>query len=153
MQQLNFPVCSFKFKSKENKYSIFDIVRKKYVHLTKEEWVRQHVIHFLVYYKHYPVSLMAIEKKLTVYGLTKRTDILVYDQHGIPYLIVECKAPDVNINQEVFDQIARYNLELNAQFLMVTNGMDNFYCKMNHVDKIYRFLESIPNYQHSSKNT
>jgi hypothetical protein len=146
MQQLNFPVCSFKFKCKENKYSIFDIVRKKYVHLNPEEWVRQHVIHFLIYHKNYPLTHLAVEKELVIHGLSKRTDILVFDRSGNHLLIVECKSPKVTINQKVFDQIARYNLKLNAKYLMVTNGLDNFFCFMDHKEKKYHFIEELPNY-------
>jgi type I site-specific restriction endonuclease len=152
MLQLNFPDCDFKIKSKENKYFIFDIVRKKYVHLTKEEWVRQHAIHYLAHVKQHPVSLMAVEKQLAVYGLAKRTDIVVYTTEGKPFLIVECKAPEVRINQDTFDQIARYNLEIDAEFLMVTNGLDHFYCRMDHHAKTYQFLEDLPAYKHSPEN-
>jgi hypothetical protein len=146
MQPLNLPTYKFKIKSNENKYSIFDIVRKKYVFLTPEEWVRQHFIHFLIEEKKYPISLIAVEKKVTINNLTKRTDILIFNTEGLPNIIVECKAPSIKLNQEAFDQIARYNLKLNANYLIVTNGLEHFFCSMDKKNKQYIFLKDIPNY-------
>lgn len=146
MQPLNLPTYKFRIKSNENKFSIFDIIRKKYVVLTPEEWVRQHMIHYLMEEKDYPLSLIAIEKKLTINKLTKRTDILVFNTDGLPEIIVECKAPSVKITQASFDQIARYNLKLKANFLIVTNGLEHFYCKMDFENEKYIFLENIPNF-------
>lgn len=146
MQPLNLPTYTFKIKSNENNYVIFDIVRKKYVVLTPEEWVRQHFIHYLMEVKKYPISLIAVEKKLVLNNLTKRTDILVFNNKGLPNIIVECKAPSVKIDQNTFDQIARYNLKLNANFLIVTNGLEHYFCKMDKIKETYIFLESIPNY-------
>ncbi|NLP56983.1 type I restriction enzyme HsdR N-terminal domain-containing protein [Lutibacter sp. B1] len=148
MQLLNLPTYKFKIKSSENKYFIFDIVRKKYVSLTPEEWVRQHIIHYLIEEKKYPISLIAIEKQLTINKLTKRTDILVFNTDGLPHIIVECKSPSVKITQESFDQIARYNLKLEATYLLVTNGLEHFHCYMDTIKEQYIFLESIPNYTH-----
>jgi len=147
MQVLNFPTYHFKLKSSENKKYIFDIIRKKYVVLTPEEWVRQHTVHFLVSQKKYPVSLIAIEKQLTVNKLKKRTDILIFNTKGLPELIVECKSPKIKITQDTFDQIARYNLKLNAINLMVTNGLQHFFCKLDHENEQYNFLKEIPNYK------
>ena len=146
MQPLNLPTYKFRIKSNENKYSIFDIIRKKYVILTPEEWVRQHFIHFLIEEKKYPVSLIAVEKKVTINNLTKRTDILIFNAEGLPNIIVECKAPSIKLNQETFDQIARYNLKLNANYLIVTNGLEHFFCIMDTKNEQYIFLEDIPNY-------
>jgi len=146
MHQLNLPTYKFKIKSNENKYAIFDIVRKKYVSLTPEEWVRQHFIHYLIEEKKYPISLIAIEKKITINKLTKRTDILVFNSKGLPHIIVECKAPSINITQNAFDQIARYNLKLNANYLLVTNGLKHYYCKMDFSKEEYVFLDTIPDY-------
>jgi len=144
MQQLNFPHYSFRLKASENKTLIFDIVRKKYMVLTPEEWVRQHVIHFLHFEKNYPLSLMAVEKQVKINSLTRRTDIVIYNRKGKPHIIVECKAPSVAISQATFDQIARYNLELEAQFLMVTNGLHHYHCMMDHENKTYLFLQELP---------
>jgi hypothetical protein len=149
MQPLNLPTYKFRIKSNENKLFIFDILRKKYVSLTPEEWVRQHIIHFLIEEKNYPISLMAVEKKLTINTLTKRTDILVFNTNGSPHIIVECKAPTAKITQDAFDQIARYNLKLEANYLIVSNGLEHFNCKMDLENEQYIFLPDIPKY---SKN-
>ncbi len=146
MQPLNLPTYPLKIKSNENNYAIFDIIRKKYMVLTPEEWVRQHLVHYLIKEKNYPISLIAVEKKLTINGLTKRTDILVFNTKGLPEIIVECKAPSVKITQDSFDQIARYNLKLQANYLIVSNGLHHFFCKMDTENECYIFLENIPNY-------
>ncbi|MGG5486561.1 type I restriction enzyme HsdR N-terminal domain-containing protein [Gaetbulibacter sp. PBL-D1] len=147
MQKLNFPTYSFRFKNNENKVSIFDAIRKKFVVLQPEEWVRQHCLQFLIEEKKYPKSLINVEKELTVNDLRKRYDIVVYNPNGQIHLVVECKAPKININQTVFDQIARYNLELNATYLMVTNGINHYYCQMDFENERYVFLRDIPEYQ------
>lgn len=146
MQKLNLPTYKLRIKSKENKFAIFDITRKKYVVLTPEEWVRQHIIHYLIEDKDYPLSSITVEKKLSVNKLTKRTDIVVFNPDGNTHIVVECKAPSVKITQESFDQIARYNLALNANFLIVTNGLDHFFCKMDFKNEQYVFLDDIPCY-------
>lgn len=144
MQKLNLPTYSFRFKSKENRLLIFDIVRKKYVVLNPEEWVRQHLLHFLVFDKQYPRSRIAVEKKLVLNGLTKRTDIVVFNRDGSPFLIVECKAPEVAISQNSFDQIARYNTALRGRYLMVSNGLNHYYCKINEKKDGFEFLKTLP---------
>ncbi len=146
MTKLNLPQFNLKVKSKENKYFIFDIIRKKYVVLTPEEWVRQHFIHYLIEYKNYPASLIAVEKQISINNLSKRTDILIFDRNAGPHVIVECKAPTVKISQRTFDQIARYNLKLNARYLVITNGLQHFYAKMNASKKKYEFLKDIPDH-------
>jgi len=146
MINLNLPSYSFKIKNKENKLYIFDIIRKKNIMLTPEEWVRQHFIHYLIEEKKYPKSLIAIEKQLTINNLLKRTDILIFDNKGLPHIVVECKAPSIKISQNTFDQIARYNLKLQAKYLIVTNGLQHYYCKMDHQKMQYDFLKEIPIY-------
>ena len=146
MQELNFPKFSFRFKNSENKISIFDDIRKKFVILQPEEWVRQHCVQHLNVVKKYPKSLINIEKELTVNDLKKRYDIVVFNTDGSIHLIVECKAPQVNINQDTFDQIARYNLTLNATYLMVTNGINHYYCQMDFEKEAFVFLKDIPEY-------
>jgi hypothetical protein len=146
MTKLNLPSYSFKIKNKENKLYIFDMIRKKNVVLTPEEWVRQNFIQFLINEKNYPRSLIAIEKQLKVNNLIKRADILIFDKTGNPNIIVECKSSHIRITQEAFDQIARYNLKLSADYLIVTNGLQHFYCKMDHRQMKYIFLKDIPNY-------
>jgi len=114
--------------------------------LTEEEWVRQNFVSYLHEDKKYPLSLIAVEKQCKVNDLIKRTDILVFNKTGTPHIIVECKAPQVQINQDTFDQIARYNMELNATFLILTNGLQHYYCQMDHEAQRYTFLKEIPNY-------
>lgn len=125
---------------------IFDNLRKKYFVLTPEEWVRQHFVQYLIDEKHYPVSLIALEKQLIINNRKKRTDILIFNKKGTPDIIVECKAPSIKITQDTFDQIARYNLKLNANYLIVTNGLQHFYCKMDFENETYIFLKDIPSY-------
>lgn len=125
---------------------IFDNLRKKYFVLTPEEWVRQHFVQYLIDEKHYPVSLIALEKQLVINNRKKRTDILIFNKKGTPDIIVECKAPSIKITQDTFDQIARYNLKLNANYLIVTNGLQHFYCKMDFENETYIFLKDIPSY-------
>ena len=147
MQNLNFPKYKFRFKSNENKTLIFDIIRKKFVVLTPEEWVRQHTIHFLTSEKKYPISHINVEKQLQLNDTVKRYDIVVFNKDGTIKIIVECKAPSIKTNQQTFDQIARYNLVLKSETLMVTNGLEHFFCKMDFANKKYLFLKDLPSYQ------
>ncbi|MEL0650043.1 Type I restriction enzyme R protein N terminus (HSDR_N) [Algibacter lectus] len=146
LQKLNFPEFSFRFKNSENKVSIFDCIRKKFVILQPEEWVRQHCVLYLMEVKKYPISLINVEKELTINDLKKRYDIVIFNPDGSIHLIVECKAPKININQTTFDQIARYNTALNATYLMVTNGINHYYCQMDFENERYQFLKDIPEY-------
>ena len=146
MTNLNLPKYSFRIKNKENKLYIFDKIRKKDLLLTEEEWVRQNFVSYLHEDKKYPLSLIALEKQCKVNDLVKRTDILVFDKTGSPYIIVECKAPQIAISQDTFDQIARYNMKLNATYLIVTNGLQHYFCQMDHVARQYQFLKEIPDY-------
>ena len=150
MQQLNFPSYSFRFKNSENKVSIFDAIRKKFIILTPEEWVRQHVVQFLMTEKNYPQSLLNVEKVLQVNGLRKRYDIVVYNSDGTIHILIECKAPEVTISQNTFDQIAQYNMTLQSNYLMVTNGMNHYFCQMDFENEKYQFLTELPNYHSNS---
>ena len=127
MQTLNFPTYEFRFKNNENKRYIFDMIRKKFVVLTPEEWVRQHVVHF-------------------------RYDIVIYRPDGSIFLVVECKAPQVAITQEVFDQIARYNLTLKSENLMVTNGLQHIFYQIDYHRKAYIFLRELPYFYPQNEN-
>ena len=147
MQQLNFFTYTFRFKNSENKVSIFDEIRKKFIILTPEEWVRQHVVRFLLEEKKYPKSLINVEKVLKVNGLRKRYDVVVFNSDGSIFILIECKAPDIKIVQATFDQIARYNMTLNAQFLMVTNGLNHYFCQMDFENEKYQFLHELPMYK------
>ncbi|MBT4918464.1 MAG: type I restriction enzyme HsdR N-terminal domain-containing protein [Flavobacteriaceae bacterium] len=146
MQKLNFPKYNFRFKSNENKTLIFDIIRKKFVILTPEEWVRQHTLHYLIYDKKYPVSHINVEKQLLLNDTVKRYDIIIFKNDGEVHIIIECKAPSITINQITFDQIARYNLALNSDILMVTNGLTHYFCKMDFENKKYLFLHDLSPY-------
>ena len=147
MQQLNFPSYSFRFKNSENKVSIFDEIRKKFIILTPEEWVRQHVVRFLLEEKKYPKSLINVEKVLIVNGLRKRYDVVVFNPDGSIFVLVECKAPEIKTAQATFDQIARYNMTLKAEFLMVTNSLNHYFCLMDFENEKYEFLKELPNYK------
>ncbi|MEW7292914.1 type I restriction enzyme HsdR N-terminal domain-containing protein [Aquimarina sp. 2304DJ70-9] len=146
MKKLNFPAYQFRFKSSENKVSIFDRIRKKFIILTPEEWVRQHTVHYLIEEKKYPESLINVEKLIKLNDLNKRYDIIIFNPDGSIFLIVECKSNTVKVTQDVFDQIARYNLALDAEYLMITNGIEHYYCQMNYTQKEYTFLKDIPKY-------
>tara|TARA_B110000046_G_C12996098_1_gene400084 strand:+ start:1350 stop:1805 length:456 start_codon:yes stop_codon:yes gene_type:complete len=146
VQNLNFPTYSFRLKNSENNTHIFDVIRKKFVVLQPEEWVRQHCVQYLIQEKNYPISLINVEKVVVINGLKKRYDIVVFNPDGSIALVVECKAPKVKITQAAFDQIARYNLALKAPYLMVTNGLNHYFCTMNHHLENFEFLETIPNY-------
>jgi hypothetical protein len=144
MQALQFSPFRFRFKNSENKVAIFDEIRKKFIQLTPEEWVRQHVVHHFIYEKKYPKSLINVEKRIQVNGQTKRYDIVVYHPDGRLRVLVECKAPEVVISQATFDQIARYNTALRADFLMVTNGLNHYFCQMDFEQEKYHFLPELP---------
>ena len=146
-QELNFPKFEYRFKSTENKVSIFDVIRKKFIILQPEEWVRQHCVHYLINDKNYPISFINVEKELTINGLKKRYDIVIFNSDGSIFLIVECKSHSIKIDQTTFDQIARYNLVLNATYLMVTNGLNHYYCEMDMESERYSFLKTIPDYK------
>ena len=150
MQKLNFPSYSFRFKNSENKVSIFDDIRKKFIILTPEEWVRQHTVHFLLQEKKYPKSYLNVEKLVKINDINKRYDIVVFQPSGEIFLLIECKAPEVSITQNTFDQIARYNLKLNAKYLMVTNGLNHYFCQMDFEKEQYVFLKELPEYDQFS---
>ena len=147
MQELNFPPYQFRFKNSENKTAVFDVLRKKFVILTPEEWVRQHTVQFLLTEKKIPQSLLNVEKQLKINQLIKRFDIVAFDSTGTVFLVVECKAPKIPITQHTFDQIARYNLSLNAKYLMVTNGLQHYYCQMDYENERYHFLKELPDFK------
>lgn len=147
MQRLNLPEYEFKFREQNGQRQIFDVFRKKYVALTPEEWVRQNFLMYLVIEKSYPPSLIAVEAGLKLYRRSKRTDVVVYDKQGSPALVVECKAPEIKINQDVFDQILRYNIALKVKYLIVTNGLEHFCCTLDYKNKSSHFLEVIPEYK------
>ncbi|MFK8268913.1 type I restriction enzyme HsdR N-terminal domain-containing protein [Capnocytophaga cynodegmi] len=151
MQRLNFKEYFFRFKKIDDKLFIFDEIRKKFVALQPEEWVRQHVIRFLIEEKKVPKSLINVEKEITINGLVKRYDIVVFSRNGNILLAVECKAPTMQISQTVFDQIARYNLILKSEILMITNGLNHYFCQMDYEKGKYLFLKELPEYDYLVK--
>ncbi|TDT45004.1 type I restriction and modification enzyme subunit R-like protein [Maribacter spongiicola] len=146
MQRLNFPSYTFRVKNSENRTLIFDEIRKKFVVLTPEEWVRQHVVQFLIQEKNYPLNHINVEKQITLNGLKKRYDVVVFKTNGELHILVECKAPEITISQMTFDQIAQYNFKLNATYLMVTNGLSHYYCQTDFVAEKYEFMQEIPDF-------
>lgn len=147
MIQLNLPDYPIRLSGTQEHPSIFDILRRKYVALTPEEWVRQHFIHFLINQKNYPATLLANEIKLRVGNKTLRADSVLYDRELRPRMIVEYKAPHIPITQKVFDQISTYNMLLHVDYLVVSNGLRHYCCKMDYDNQKYLFLEDIPDYQ------
>lgn len=146
--QLNLPSHIFKMKTKPDGHRvIFDSLRRRYVALTPEEWVRQHFVRYLIDNKGFPSALMANEVSLIQNGIQRRCDTLVADATGAPLLIVEYKAPNVEISQAVFDQIVRYNMVLRARYLVVSNGLSHYCCKINYDGDSYTFLPEIPLYR------
>ncbi len=147
MLALNLPPFETKICEKNGKQQIFDIIRKCYVALTPEEWVRQHFIHYLTETKGYPTSLMGNEVTILLNGMKRRCDTVIYDKSLRPRVIVEYKAPDVKITNEVFLQIARYNLILKVDYLIVSNGMHHYCCKIDYSTNGITYLKEIPDYR------
>ena len=141
---LNLPPVNFRFSAEGQSKQIFDFVRKKFVSLTPEEWVRQHFLHFMINEKKYPASLMGVEMLVRVNELSQRADIVVYQNDGKPWLIVECKNTNIAITQEIFYQIARYNLTLQVPYLVITNGLEHYCLFFNGKD--FEYLDDLPAY-------
>lgn len=144
MQELNLPPFDFRLREEDGQQQIFDPIRKKFVALSPEEWVRQHFVQFLVNDRQVPASLISIEKPLKFNKMDRRADIVAHNRQGEALMIVECKAPDVKISQETFDQITRYNAVLSVPFLVVTNGLKHYCCRMDYENRTYNFLDDIP---------
>ena len=149
MYELNLPKYGIKIKNDKGHQSIFDVLRRKYVALTPEEWVRQHFVHFLIEHKGYPKALMANEIQLAIGNKKLRCDSVLYDRTLKPRMIIEYKAPSVSITQKVFDQITIYNMLLHVDYLVVSNGIKHYCCRMDYANQKYLFLEDIPDYQNS----
>lgn len=141
---LNLPSYPYKINVRKGKKFIFDILRKKYVALTPEEWVRQHFVHLLVEHKGYPAGLLANEVQVCLNGCKRRCDTVLYDRELKARMIVEYKAPAVEITQTVFDQITRYNIVLHVDYLIVTNGISHYCCRIDYTNNSYTFLPHIP---------
>ena len=143
---LNLPEFQIKVKKNGSRPVVYDCLRRRFVALTPEEWVRQHFVNYLIEEKQFPPALMANEVSLNQNGIKRRCDTLVADRQGQPLVIVEYKAPDIEITQQVFDQIVRYNMVLHARYLMVSNGMTHYCCQIDYEHNTYTFMTDIPCY-------
>lgn len=144
MQSLNFPAYEFSIRQDGERLAIFDPLRKKYISLTPEEWVRQHVIRYLLEAKGYPGGLLSVEGSITLFRTVKRYDLAAFDRKGNPLLVVECKSPDVPINEKVVDQVIRYNITLNAPYLLITNGL--IHIALEKDGEGYRQVNEVPGF-------
>ena len=148
MVELNLPEYEYKVKKRDDgSWAIWDRLRERWVALTPEEWVRQHFVNWLITEKQFPAALMGNEVSLTLNGIARRCDTVVGDRTGQPLVIIEYKAPSINITQKTFDQIVRYNMVLKARYLIVSNGQEHYCCEIDYGKGSYRFLEEIPGYE------
>ena len=148
MTELNLPKYNMRIsRDRNNNIKIFDSIRKKFVSLTPEEYVRQHFTNWLINYLHYPLGLIANEVKISLNSTIKRCDTVVYSNTGDPMMIIEYKAPHISINQNVFDQIVRYNMVLKTKYLVVSNGMQHYCCIIDYENNSYQFIPHIPTYE------
>lgn len=147
MQKLNLPDFEPRLRKEEGKVWIFDVIRKKYLVLTPEEWVRQHFVHYLINHLNYPKSLFRVERSLTYNTLQKRSDIVVHNRMGKPWLLIECKAPDIKLTQKAFNQVAVYNMTIGAQYVGVTNGIVQYCFETSmELSRDVKFLDSFPEF-------
>jgi hypothetical protein len=151
VQQLNFPDITLRTSLSGKVVRVYDEVRRKWLVLTPEEWVRQHMIHYLRDYLGYPASLMGVEKSLNYMGMKKRSDLVVYGKNTEPLLLVECKAPEIKIEGKAFDQAARYNFHYQVPYLMISNGLSHYCCVMDFNTSSWKFLDTLPAYQDLSR--
>jgi hypothetical protein len=151
MKVLNLPEAELRIRMNKGKHEVFDPVRKRHVSLTPEEWVRQHFLHFLILNKKVPPSLIAVETSIKYNNLAKRCDVVVYNRIGEPALIVECKAPEIEITEDVFQQIAMYNMTLKVKYLVLTNGLEHYTCKVDHENGSFSFLKDIPDFDEMNR--
>jgi hypothetical protein len=147
MEKLNLPAFEYDVKQSDGKVWIYDVLRKKYLVLTPEEWVRQHFLHYLVNHIQYPKALIKVEGGLKFNRLQKRSDILVFDRNGNPWMIVECKSPTEPINESTLRQASVYNATLKAKYLVLTNGMKTFCCQIESEDGGAVMLMDLPSFE------
>lgn len=145
--EINLPPYETKFREQGGKRQIFDVLRRKYVALTPEEWVRQHVVHYLLDYKGYPKGLLANEVEVVIGEKKLRCDTLLYNRALQPQMIIEYKSPEIDLTQRVFDQITAYNFLLHVDYLIVSNGRQHYCCRMDYERQSYQFLKEIPWYE------
>ena len=146
MQALNLPRYDFRFEKRENQSYIFDNIRKKFILCTPEEWVRQNLIRYFIHEKSVPSGFISVEKEIRIHGKSRRYDIMIASNKGTPSVLVECKAPKVKISQDVFVQIAEYNIYFKVPYLFVSNGLSHYFCKINKDNEI-EFLKQMPPYK------
>ena len=144
---LQLPPYPFKITDQNGLLTLFDIIRKKNIVITPEEWVRQHFVQYLIGHKHFPKALIKLEGGHKLHGMAKRSDIVVYNPQGEKILLVECKAPSVTIDQKTFDQVAHYNIVHKVKLLAVSNGLQHYYCRINFENRDYKFIEELPDYK------
>lgn len=147
MTALNLPPFQHQLQRRAGKVAIFDIIRRKYVALTPEEWVRQHFVHYLIDQLAYPKSLISVETGLRYNQLARRSDVVVHDRAGAPFMVVECKAASVPLSPQVFEQVAVYSQSLRTRYLTVTNGLDHYCCRMDYATGTYAFQETLPEFE------
>ncbi len=146
MNELNLPAFDYHVKGTLEKPEILDFLRKRYVALTPEEWVRQHFTHWLVEHKGYPKGLLGNEIELRCGEKRLRCDSILYNKVAEPIMIIEYKAPSISLTQRVFNQISVYNLLLHVDYLVISNGLQHYCCRMNYENQTYQFLQDIPDY-------
>ncbi len=144
---LNLPPYPFKISDLKGQLTLFDVIRKKNIVITPEEWVRQHFVQYLINQKNYPKTLIKLEGGHKLHGMAKRSDIVVYNSSGRKILLVECKAPSVVADQKTFDQVARYNMVHKVELLAVTNGLQHYYCRIDFNKQDYEFIKELPDYK------
>ena len=150
MIKLNLPTFDIKLRGTKEHPMIFDILRKKFIALTPEEWVRQHFIHYLTEHKNYPAALMGSEISLNINGMARRCDCVLFGPDNLPRMILEFKSPSVRISQAVFSQICAYNQAMHVRYLIVSNGLRHFCCLVDYEHRKYDFLPEIPCYEELS---
>lgn len=144
MPQLNLPLATLKIRKSENQQQVFDVFRNTFINLTPEEWVRQQLLHYLVDKLQYPQNLISVEKSIDVNGQLRRYDAVIYSRITKPIMVIECKAPNIKLTQDVFDQIHAYNQSLKVDFLLISNGMQHYCIKMD--ESSWNFMDKIPKY-------
>jgi len=147
MFTIDFPAYNFRLKEENGRRYVFDIIRKKMVQITPEEWVRQHLLHYLVNTLHYPAGFIAVEYAIALNDLKKRCDIVVFNRSHAPAFIIECKKPDIELNQQIFDQAGRYNLTLKVPFIAISNGTHNMVAQINFAESSFQLLNAFPGYE------
>lgn len=147
MEELIFPPFEHKIRKDKGKVAIFDIIRKKYIFLTPEEWVRQHLVHYFIHQLHYPKSMISVEDGLKVNKMLKRSDIIIYNRHGKVFMVVECKSAKVKLNQNSMIQLSTYNQNYNAEYIALTNGLQVYVCKMDYKKKNADYVDQFPEFK------